>query len=71
MVLPTLIIVGPDPTSTRTVIGNRANQKGMVMVDGLNMVMVDGVWRVIRMGWKLTTVANPVPRLSQIHVDED
>lgn len=30
-------LVGPDPTSTRTVIGNRTNLKGTAVVDGLNL----------------------------------
>ena len=56
-----MIVVGPIPTSIATVIRNRANPRGMVVRDGLNM----------RMGRNSTSVAHPVPSLNKINVDED
>ena len=77
VVRPKLIIVGPNPTSTRTVIGNRTNPRGMAVVDGLNLnqknlvnlviVMVKG----ITVGIKPITVAHPVTSLNKLNVDED
>ena len=56
-----MIVVGPIPTSIATVIRNRANPRGMVVRDGLNM----------RMGQNSTSVAHPVPSLKKLNVDED
>ena len=53
VVWPKMIIVSPDPTSTRTVIGNRANQRVLVVLDGLP-------WMVGITVRKSTTVAHPV-----------
>ena len=66
-----LIIVGPDPTTTRTVIGNRANHRVMVLVDGLNMFAILLVIIVVGVRRSLSNVAHPVPRLKKLNVNED
>ena len=65
------IIVGPDPTTTRTVIGNRANHRVMVLVDGLNMFAILLVIIVVGVRRSLSNVAHPVPSLNKINVDEN
>ena len=63
-----LVIVGPIPTRLATVIGNRANQRVMVVSYTKILYGLTGILIMIR---NSMTVAHPVPTLKKLNVDED
>ena len=62
------IYVGLVPTKTATVIGNRANQRVMVVSYAAVLYGLTGILIRIR---NSMTVAHPVPSLKKLNVDED
>ena len=65
VVCPKMIFVGPDSTSTATVIGIRANRRVMVVMDQLYMLIVM-ILLVFVLERSSTTVADPVPSLNKL-----
>ena len=65
VVWPKMIFVGPDLTSTATVIWIRANRRVMVVMDGLYIMFVMKVL-IFVLRRPSMTVADPVPSLNKL-----